>query len=59
MLPAGRAADRLQPGLQAASLREARAAEGAETLVGAALRKAAAGIVDVREPLRLLLHEPR
>jgi type IV pilus assembly protein PilB len=41
----------------AAALRRERVRRGAETLGLAGLRKAAAGIVDVREPLRLLLHE--
>ena len=41
----------------ASSLRRDRVRRGEETLCLASLRKAAAGVVDVREPLRLLLHE--
>jgi type IV pilus assembly protein PilB len=44
-------------GASARDLRERHAARGMETLFLAGLRKASAGIVDVREPLRLLLHE--
>jgi type II secretory ATPase GspE/PulE/Tfp pilus assembly ATPase PilB-like protein len=41
----------------AAVLRRDRVRRGEETLCLAGLRKAATGLVDVREPLRLLLHE--
>jgi len=51
------AGDLFRPGMTAAALRQSRAREGMETLVLAALRKSAEGILDVREPLRLLLHE--
>jgi hypothetical protein len=46
-----------RPGCRAAVLREDRLREGEATLAMAALRKAALGQVDVREPLRLMLHE--
>ena len=46
-----------RPGLAAGRLRERRAREGKVTLLHAALREAAAGAIDVKEPLRLLLHE--
>ncbi len=48
-----------RPGVVAGALRRQREREGMTTLVQAALRKASAGVVDVREPLRLLLHEQR
>lgn len=48
-----------RPGSGAVALREAFARRGMTTLALAALRKAAAGAIDVREPLRLLLHEQR
>jgi len=47
----------LLPDVPARALREDRARRGTETLFLAGLAKAAAGIVDAREPLRLLLHE--
>jgi hypothetical protein len=56
-LPLGRGAEFPRPGTSAALLREAFAGRGVQTLLGASLRKAAAAVVDVREPLRLLLHE--
>ncbi len=46
-----------RPGLAAGRLRERRAREGKVTLLHAALREAASGAIDVKEPLRLLLHE--
>jgi len=45
------------PQASAASMRRDRVRRGEETLCLAGLRKAATGLVDVREPLRLLLHE--
>lgn len=45
------------PGSSARALRERHAALGMDTLFLAGLRKASAGTLDVREPLRLLLHE--
>ncbi len=45
------------PHISAATLRQDRARKGERTLFLAGLGKAAAGLVDVREPLRLLLHE--
>ena len=42
---------------RAAALRDLAAREGRRTLFHSGLRRAAAGIVDVKEPLRLLLHE--
>ena len=47
----------LRPDVPARALREDRARRGMETLFLAGLARAAAGIVDAREPLRLLLHE--
>jgi type II secretory ATPase GspE/PulE/Tfp pilus assembly ATPase PilB-like protein len=44
-------------GASARDLRERHAAEGKDTLFLAGLRKASTGALDVREPLRLLLHE--
>ncbi len=49
----------LQSGGLAGVLRERRAVQGSPTLFQSALRRAAAGSLDVREPLRLLLHEQR
>jgi predicted methyltransferase len=45
------------PQRTAAALRRDRVRRGEETLCLAGLRKASTGLVDVREPLRLLLHE--
>ncbi len=56
-LPLGRGEEFPRPGTSAALLREAFAGRGHPTLLGASLRMAARGVVDVREPLRLLLHE--
>ena len=47
----------LRPDVTARALREDRARLGMETILLAGLARAAAGIVDAREPLRLLLHE--
>ena len=55
-LPA--AAEHYRPGASAARLRAECAARGMTTLFRAALRHAAAGLIDVREPLRILLHDP-
>jgi hypothetical protein len=49
--------DLLLPDVSARARREDRARRGMGTLFLAGLAKAAAGIVDAREPLRLLLHE--
>jgi len=57
LLEVPEAGDLFRPGMTAAALRRSRAREGMETLVLAALRKSAEGLLDVREPLRLLLHE--
>lgn len=46
-----------RPGTVAAALRAGRLRQGMKTLFVAGLEKAAAGLLDVREPLRLLLHE--
>jgi type II secretory ATPase GspE/PulE/Tfp pilus assembly ATPase PilB-like protein len=46
-----------RPGCRAPMLREDRLREGEATLAMAALHKASLGQVDVREPLRLMLHE--
>lgn len=46
-----------RPGCRAPMLREDRLREGEGTLAMAALHKASVGQVDVREPLRLMLHE--
>ncbi len=46
-----------RPGTSAAALRAGRLRKGMKTLFVAGLEKAAAGLIDVREPLRLLLHE--
>jgi type II secretory ATPase GspE/PulE/Tfp pilus assembly ATPase PilB-like protein len=56
-LPASREADRLRPGVSAERLRVEQGARGRASLVRAALARAAAGLIDVREPLRVLLHE--
>ncbi len=45
------------PSADAPSMRERCARDGMNTLFHAGLQQAAAGAVDVREPLRLLLHE--
>jgi len=45
------------PGCRAPVLRDDRLREGEPTLVMSALHKASLGQVDVREPLRLMLHE--
>jgi type IV pilus assembly protein PilB len=58
-LPVSSEVGLFRPGVLAGSLRRQREREGMTTLVQAALRKASAGVVDVREPLRLLLHEQR
>jgi type IV pilus assembly protein PilB len=49
--------DLLMPEMTARARRVDRARRGMDTLFLAGLAKAAAGIVDAREPLRLLLHE--
>lgn len=49
--------DLFLPHLPARARREERARQGLDTLFLSGLGKAARGIVDVREPLRLLLHE--
>jgi type II secretory ATPase GspE/PulE/Tfp pilus assembly ATPase PilB-like protein len=46
-----------RPGLSPSTLRERHDRGGRMTLYQAAVHKAAAGLVDVREPLRFLLHE--
>ncbi len=46
-----------RPGCRAALLRDDRLRAGESTLLKSALQKASTGLVDVREPLRLLLHE--
>ena len=46
-----------RPGVGAPELREERLRSGETTLIMSALQKASAGLIDVREPLRLLLHE--
>jgi len=46
-----------RPGIAAATLRSGRLRLGMKTMFVAGLEKAAAGLLDVREPLRLLLHE--
>jgi hypothetical protein len=46
-----------RPTLEAAAMRDLCAHEGMPTLFHAALQEAAVGRIDVREPLRLLLHE--
>ena len=56
-LSASPAEDLFMPEVPARVRREDRARRGMETLFLAGLKKAAAGIVDAREPLRLLLHE--
>jgi len=56
-LPALPNEDLFLPEAPARVRREDRARRGLETLFLAGLAKAAAGIVDAREPLRLLLHE--
>ena len=50
--------DRFLAGLPARDRRAERAARGLGTLFLSGLAKAASGLVDVREPLRLLIHEP-
>jgi type IV pilus assembly protein PilB len=50
--------ERFLPVSTARALREDRGGQGMKTLFQAGLAAAASGIVDVREPLRLLLHEP-
>ena len=56
-LPHGHQEDTFQPRRFARDLRNERAARGLRTLFLSGLASAASGIVDVREPLRLLLHE--
>jgi type II secretory ATPase GspE/PulE/Tfp pilus assembly ATPase PilB-like protein len=46
-----------RPGTVAAALREERADDGMMILFHAALERASTGLLDVRDPLRLLLHE--
>jgi type IV pilus assembly protein PilB len=57
LLQASAEDDLFLPHLSAGVLRQDRARQGQRTLFLAGLGKAAAGLVDVREPLRLLLHE--
>ncbi|OLC55980.1 MAG: hypothetical protein AUH92_01060 [Acidobacteria bacterium 13_1_40CM_4_69_4] len=56
-LGAARESETFLPHWQAAALRRDSARQGRKTLFLAGLGKASVGIVDVREPLRLLLHE--
>lgn len=56
-LPPAPDGDLLMPQTTARARRADRARQGLPTLFLAGLAKAAAGIVDAREPLRLLLHE--
>ncbi len=56
-LPAGAFASPRRPGVSAGGMRRERAAGGRPMLFQNGLRRAAAGRIDVREPLRLLLHE--
>lgn len=56
-LPPSADGDLLMPQVTARARRADRARQGLQTLFLAGLAKAAAGIVDAREPLRLLLHE--
>jgi type II secretory ATPase GspE/PulE/Tfp pilus assembly ATPase PilB-like protein len=46
-----------RPTVEAAAMRDLCALEGVPTMFHAALQEAAVGNIDVREPLRLLLHE--
>ncbi|HEU4402355.1 MAG TPA: hypothetical protein VFT43_09635, partial [Candidatus Polarisedimenticolia bacterium] len=57
-LPTGADDGLFRVGMSAAGLRERCARAGMVTLASAALSRAAEGSVDVRESLRLLLHEP-
>lgn len=58
-LPVGAGGEPIPRGARARGLREAHAQMGRPDMFRAALRRAATGRIDVREPLRLLLHEPR
>ncbi|HKN46863.1 MAG TPA: hypothetical protein VJ144_02725 [Candidatus Polarisedimenticolia bacterium] len=58
-LPVAAGGQAIRPGIRARDLRESRARQGRPLIFQAALRRAAAGRIDVREPLRLLLHEQR